>query len=246
MDGLEFTSKLIEHGAWPAIAIYVAVTQKDGIKTLLARMSKFKAPGMEAEFGAKAEVAAEKIDERAAKPVEAPKLEPSALEHVVRDADNLNPKNAERLLNNITQAFPEPLRRTPREFLHPHAQRHREERLRASGFIIEEWANLEETLRLLAATKGYPDARAAPVPSLIRRLVGIGVISPSTAESIKDLRTLRNQVAHTQIEPTREAAENFADSCWKVEKRIVDEEAAWQEAATKLANEMIAELDKPK
>lgn len=241
MDGLEFTSKLIEHGAWPAIAVYVAVTQKDGIKTLLARMSKFKAPGMEAEFDTKAEKAAEKIDERAATPVAAPKLEPSVVEQVVHDAEGLDPANARRVLDTLLQRLPEPLRRPAKDLHSLH-----DERLRASGRIIEEWANLDETIRLLGATKGYRDARAVSTSKLINRLVEIGVISPSTAESIKDLRALRNQVAHTQIEPTKEAAENFADSCWKVEKRIIEEEAAWQEAATKLADEMLAEIVKPK
>ena len=246
MDWIEFGSKAIEHLAWPVVVGYVVVTQKKPIAELIDRIKKFKIGSAEAEIGAKTEAAAEKIEERAAKPVEAPKLDPSALEHVVRDADTFDPSNAKRVLQGIVQGVPEPVHRWPRPTTHQHAQGRREERLRASGVFIEEWANLEETIQLLAATKGYQDARTTPIPSLIRRLIGIGVISPSTADSIKDLRRLRNQVAHTQIEPTREAAENFADSCWKVEKRLVEEEAAWHEAATKLADEMIEELGKPK
>jgi hypothetical protein len=243
MDGLEFTSKLIEHGAWPALVVYVAVTQKAGIATLLARMSKFKAPGLEAEFGAKTEAAAERIEERSTKPVEPPKI---PLESVMPDAvGGFAPANADPVVT-ATAIEQSVLDKMFKDNVHQRSERLRDERLRASGLIIEEWANLEDTIRMLSVRKGFNKANGLPITMLLHELNRLGIISTETADSVRDLQKLRNQVAHTQIEPTREAAENFSASCGKVQKRIAEEEAVWQLEAIKLASEMIAELGKPK
>lgn len=226
MDWIEFGSRAIEHLAWPAVVMYVVVTQKPGVARLLQRMSKFKAPGLEAEFGAKVEAAAAKTDVLVAEPVEPPRQE--ALERVMADR-----------VDGFEPAAPGPIAGEPREAFGVRGALEkiaRDDRLRASGLIIEEWAQLEEMIRSLAASHG--GAKTASMRDLLGNLQKLSVLSPQTASLIGELYTLRNQVAHSRFEPTAETGEQFADSCWKVRQRITSEEAAWQQAISKLFTDL--------
>ncbi len=75
-----------------------------------------------------------------------------------------------------------------------------------------------------------------------RAVAEAGVLSSQTIAIVKALSSLRNQVAHSRFEPTKEAGDQYADSCWKIEKRIGEEEAAWQAEAKKLVDESLTEL----
>ena len=242
MDWLEFTSKTIGELAWPAIAVYVVVTQKRGIDALLTRMSKLKAGGLEAEFSARTESTAAKIEVLEARPVEAPKL----------DAKAIRPQPAQARVEGAPDAVgvaTSPLAHAGgtqllfRSYLAESQQqremRLRDERLRASGLIIEEWTDLEDTLRHLAASHGL--AKSGLMSSILAELQKLGVLSAQTVAIVKELANLRNQVAHARFEPTKEAGDQYADSCRKIEKRIGEEEAAWQEAAAILKGPAHAE-----
>ncbi|MCK9685995.1 hypothetical protein [Scleromatobacter humisilvae] len=235
MDWLEFTSKTIGELAWPAVAVYVLVTQKRGIDALLTRMSKLKAGGLEAEFSAKTESTAAKIEVLEARPVEAPKLDAEAIRPPVAQARGPGDPHAAGTagtppaLAGGTQLL---FRSYLAESQQQREMRLRDERLRASGLIIEEWTDLEDTVRHLAASHGL--AKSGQIAAILAELQKLGVLSAQTVAIVKELANLRNQVAHARFEPTEAAGDQYADSCRKIEKRIGEEEAAWQEAAASL------------
>lgn len=227
MDGLEFTSKLIEHGAWPVLAAYVAITHGAAIERLIDRINRLKVGSAQADFAAKAEEVAEKAGVLEARPVETPKLEAALLQHVVRDAvagfDAANSSQARDAGYPSDHGVQGALDKTARD-----------DQLRASGLIIEEWARLDSSIRQLASSKLGIKTRNLTIAAVLHELNRFGVISDATADSVKDLQKLRNLVAHSQFEPTRESGENFAASCLKVENRIGEEEAAWRKAVASL------------
>lgn len=225
MDGLEFTSKLVEHGAWPVLAAYVAVTQRAAIERLVDRINKLKVGSAQADFAARTEEVAEQAEVLEARPVETPNLEPTMLRHVVPDA-----------AAGVEPADSKAARDGERADVEPGASARieRDDRLRASGLIIEEWAALQGTIRQLASSKLGLKTRNLTIAAVLQELGKFGLISTATADSVKDLQKLRNLVAHSQFEPTRESGENFAASCWKVEKRIGEEAAAWRKAVASL------------
>ena len=68
-----------------------------------------------------------------------------------------------------------------------------------------------------------------PISRSVESLRSKRIISDETADLIDDLLSLRNRVAHTFLEPTKEAAEDYTLSCRKVMTRMVSEEGAWED-----------------
>lgn len=221
MDGYEFASSLVEHLAWPSVVVFVLVTQKPSVSVLLDRLKKLKWGDKEAEFGDEVKDTLKQASSLSARPVETP------TPVVISGGGNLPPLTVHSTMRAIPPATWRP----------PITPKHRDERLRASGLIIEEWANLEESIRILAITHGNDKAETEVVSPLLDRLASQKVLSQETVNLIQELRTLRNRVAHSQFEPTREAGEDYAATCWKVEQRIAEEEMAWQREFRKLSGD---------
>lgn len=104
---------------------------------------------------------------------------------------------------------------------------------RASGAIIEQWSYLNQVVRSVAINRGISGASTESIDRLLQALHKLGVISTSTANSVKDLQKLRNQVAHSEFEPTKAAGSDFVQACQKVINRIWAEDRAWLDALGK-------------
>jgi hypothetical protein len=86
-------------------------------------------------------------------------------------------------------------------------------------------------------TRGLVEAYELPVSRSVECLRSRRIISDETADLIDELQRLRNRVAHTVLEPTKEAAEDYTLSCRKVMTRMVSEEGAWEDVQ-KLAKDL--------
>ncbi len=237
MDWIEFGSNAIEHLVWPSVVAYLLHSQKAAVNELIGRIKKVEGPGgFKAEIADKAKDLKDQAKELAAKPVEQPKLEAITGTGAGLQAPNMahgqGTVSAPVEVPDSTDLMAqfESWNRT----FHVTSPKDRDERLRASGLIIEEWANLEESIRFLAHTHGVKDSREASFGLLLDQLHNQQVLSEDTLVVVMGLRKLRNAVAHSTSEPSKEAAENYANGCWAVEKRIADEELAWQLSMRKL------------
>lgn len=219
MDWIEFGSKAIEHLVWPAVVVYLLRTQKKGIEHLIERIKKVKIGSAEAEISEKAKDVKEQAAELVATPVEPPKQ--AAI------------KAAEVPLHVKFVAGHSSMHANLSVF----APSERDARLRASGLIIEQWARLESTIRYLLSKVQPLDTLKMPFIEVLRHLQELLVLSPEVAALIRDLRKLRNQVAHSQIEPTTSAAEDFAQTCASVNERIAEEHHAWEQAVGEVGND---------
>jgi hypothetical protein len=218
MDGLEFASIVIKALVWPGVAMYLLVTQKDEVSKLIERINKVKVGAAEASFNEATAGVLNKTAKLVASDVEPPKqLEPADVVPLAMQIENhtgLVPVNTWR------KAI---------------SEKERDERLRASGLIMEEWNDVEESLNELARLHGVgTSSNLTNVTQLLGRLLSAKVISEQTSAVIQDLRRLRNEVAHSKFEPSREAAENYEASCIQVLTRISEEEAAWQEEVQRI------------
>lgn len=238
MNWIEFCSNAVEHLVWPGVVLYVLHSQNSAVSELIGRIRKVEGPGgFKAEIAEAAKDLNDQATELAAKPVKPPKLEA-----VTGAAAVLQAPDVTRGLGTTTGDVTGPASRDPKtqfsewnQAFHTTSPKNRDERLRASGLIIEEWANLEDSIRLLAHTHGTKNARNANVTLLLDQLHSQKVLSEDTLTLVMGLRHLRNAVAHSTSEPSKEAADNYANGCWAVERRIADEEMAWQSSMLELA-----------
>jgi hypothetical protein len=244
MDELEFWSNAIEHLAWPSIAAYVVYTQKSAVGELIGRIKSVEGAGFKAELAERASDLKDQATELATKPVEAPKLEGRAVIGAHLQASGAAMATGSATLTRGEQVSAsagysdtpgeDNVVRLSKWKLSSIVAKEPDERMRASGQIIEEWTNLENVIRLLAAEHGVKADSNAKFIEVLKGLMMKYVISDKTYELIRDLRQLRNQVAHSKIEPTRRSGEDYAATCRAVEKRLDNEDSAWHAAASHL------------
>lgn len=215
MDGLEFTSKLVEHLVWPGVVMYLLVKQKAAVAGLLDRLTGLQWGDKKASFAEKTKAVEAEARVIEATPVQAPNLpasESKAPASEAPDLAELHGRAAEGLTARASLASPK-----------------RDWRIRASGSILEDWKQVESMIGLLASAHGADPASLPPTELLLIALQSDGVLSSSTLNLVGELHALRNQVAHDgKFEPSREAAESYSVSCQSAIRRMHQEEAAWR------------------
>jgi len=222
MDWLEFWSKDLGEVAWPAVTIYVLHTQKAAVSTLIARIKKGKFGPAEFEIADEVKQLKDRAEVLIAQPIEPPKLTAAQMAPAPvaeTEAGQQRPKLMQPEAREVK------LKLHAKERLLWDKERATDERLRASGSIIERWAKLEIAIRVLASENKI---KSGPnILPVIEALAKDGIISDETASIIRGLKRLRNSVAHTTIEPTKTTADDFADICLDVEQRMEAEENAY-------------------
>jgi hypothetical protein len=180
---MEFVSSLVSSLAWPAAVVALVLILRKRLSRALGRLldgtflSGFKAGpgGVEGAFGLRE---AEQDADRAGLPasddprVRRVELLPSAAE--AREAagtlGEAQPVTEESLLR-VAAASPE-------------------------SAILAAWAGVERELRNRSRRHGVRMTPGEPITRTVDRLVRVGALSSDARELIKDLRRVRNEVAH--------------------------------------------------
>jgi len=188
MDGLTFTSKLIDALAWPLAVVILGVMFQEQVKNLLKSVKHAKGAGIELEFGERAEAVAEQ-----AEAVPAP--QPTAHEPVEPGSQ----------AEADAAYFASLLLKTSLED-------------RPSAVILESWRNIEGALAIAARAQGLARSKLVnpTATNAGAALLSSGLLTSEQFELIRSLRDLRNKVAHVQFEPDKRAAMNYYEASQKV------------------------------
>lgn len=244
---LDFLGKL----AWPVVVMYVLAKQKSAVGALFARLEELQIGSAKAKFEKKVEAVAEKAEALEATPLEPPQPRSVAGAGLVTQAPNT--LRDEGVLEPSTTGLAGEPALTPSakvgssghakgsgdadlpEGKDPHEPSFvptggwhvrygsSDDKLRASGLIITEWNNLEQFLREIAFKAKVLYADSDTAIKLTDRLCRNNFISLETSLVIKELGHLRNQVAHSKLEPTKESADTFAETCRRTMSRVTVE-----------------------
>lgn len=258
MDGFELASKVVPSAldflgklAWPGVVLYVLTKQKGAVGGLFARLEELQIGSAKAKFGKLVDKLAEKVAALEAAPVHthrrppvagtsvapAPSaaqrelaVEPRATAGATASGAQLAGAGHTNSTGAATLTVGDKLPELPPDL--PNVWRSRfsasDERLRASVLIVKAWDAFAESLRELAhqANVSYVDSDMAKV--LADRFWHRSVISLESLSVVREMSDLYDQIAHSKLEPTKEAADSFAESCRKTLARITMEFSAHQ------------------
>jgi hypothetical protein len=179
MDWLQFTSAVIGSLAWPLAAVGLGFMFREQVRKLLDKMQSLKAPGIEASFSqdvAKIVEEAKQVQTEEAPPAQQGETQfgtPSAIQ-------GPPPKDESDQLYELIKERP-------------------------AALIVDAWRDIERAMLDVIGAKGVyvPPVETKNPANWPKHLERTGMISPETGALIRELRALRNRVAHARDwEPT--------------------------------------------
>jgi hypothetical protein len=189
MDGLEFTSNVIGHLAWPVAILFLGFMFREQVRALLAKMKTLKAPGgIEADFSMDVAKVAEEAKQVHVEVVAPP---PAGTQFGTPSVKQGPPPQDEK--DRLYELIRE----------------------RPAALIVDAWRDLEKAMLDLIGVKGLyvPPSRLQNPALWPTWLVKDNLISDEIAGLIVELRHLRNRVAHAHDwEPTVTDAINYHTS----------------------------------
>jgi len=188
--GLGFIEKIVASLAWPLVVLIIAVMFKEKFTRLLDEISEWKGWGVEAKFARGAREALKQAEEVAN--VEAPATQPPAQPPVQQVPIPMSEPDGEAK---------DPIVRPNRLMTYSHP----------GAAILLAWANVEEALRLIVSERGlYMPAHATGTfTELLTAIMKAELLSEEQFKLLMKIKTLRNGVAHSETQPTPEAAEDY-------------------------------------
>lgn len=175
--------------SWPVIVLVLGLVYRTSVQEALQRLTKFKGFGQEAEFGTKLAEAEEVAKENPPPEIAAPEA-PGPTVSVAAS------RLSEPWFDYATQAEEEP-----------------------SYVILLSWEDLNERVvglvrsayeRLGKHGRQY-SARSYPTPNELAPLIQEGIIRSSDFEIYRELRDLRNRVAHGRHRPSPGEAVTYVE-----------------------------------
>jgi len=227
VDWLQFTASVTGSLAWPLAAVILGFMFKEQVNALLAKMKSLKAPGgIEASFSEKVLAV---VDE--AKKVEAATV--PVLDH----------KPKQKAANQT------PLPEIPQ--IREWRRRHREAVARSmderpAALVLTSWNELEQRIKDLVVVTDAGCGVGSPEDAIMRLAdERWKIIDKPTGEVLLNLLTLRNQIAHVNFEPDRDAALNYVRSAQKMQNHLEALLDEWAEHHTEQFAKNIAPAGAP-
>jgi len=240
MGWKEFVASVIGDLAWPAVVLIVLWALYRPIKKLIGRIKNAKGMGAEIEFGMEeVEASTDAALDEAAVPVPAhPTATDSATPAPEPSTDDPGPRHDSS--SWIDAGVPAPPwsptssgEDTAIDDYSPEEQRNAQ-RVRSaaaaslmqtlrinrdpSGAILEAWEKLLSTLiDLNVATRGPGRPTRNPI-KILEQLKRAGVATHSFLEATEGLLSIRNEVAHGEIEPTVGFSRTYVDRAAQIQK----------------------------
>jgi hypothetical protein len=217
MDGLTFTSKMVEELvkllqalAWPSVAVWAIYAFRTEIVSLVPYIRKVKAGGIEAEFAERTKVLREEVKEieQVEPPVVLPTDQPALPPHADQNEIAGQPLPYDEVYHSFGfQVVSD----------------------RPAVGILSAWSDVETGL--LLATRDRLQQPSSGFPSngpWLDQALASGVIRSDLATIIRQLRSLRNEVAHaTGFEPSREAVKDYRVTAAYVLKALKKQSKTW-------------------
>ncbi|MFI8619265.1 hypothetical protein ACIGHN_27610 [Acidovorax sp. NPDC077693] len=200
MDLLTFISRVVDSLAWPVAAIVLGLIFRKKLLDLIPNLRKFKAGPLEAEFELAAKHAREgsaDLHARDAVP-DAPRVivNPSEEREYAADPGEIDATSgASRSTNNpgIEDAAAKLLIA----------------RTEPTATIIEGWTTLDSELHKLGRQTGLVVDPLEGHAKVFQTITASDVLPAGTRQLIRELRHLRNQVAHAEVIPTPDSAQDY-------------------------------------
>ena len=194
MDWLQFIASVIGSLAWPAAAVILGFMFREQVRKLLDKMKSLKAPGgIEAAF------------EQEAKELNVQATVQTATPEEVAQKQVVQKENLERLLTTKDLK--------PSEWISPEEDwLEVNPRLdRPSSVILRCWFALEELMGGIIREANVPRVGAPEggYGYYAHSLHAANIIDKQTADTLKRMRSLRDQLIHSELEPSREAAVDY-------------------------------------
>lgn len=117
--------------------------------------------------------------------------------------------NAEEVQTESTAEEPARLAQTVRSSDHEVIAKLREARGDPAGAILEGWAKVDGELFRLGLQMGTVVDPLENTGKVYSAVISSGILPVQTTSLVKELRDLRNQVAHVKVSPTSEAAQDY-------------------------------------
>ena len=179
MDVLTFLTEMTEALAWPLVALILGLVFRKKLLDLIPAIRKLKAGPLEAEF----ELAAKQALSNAAEVMSHAKL-PGAVPSVAavdsgKDGDS-------RIVARLLNARNDP-----------------------AGMIMEGWANVDGELYRLGHQMSLLVDHLTSTTKVYESVMASDVLPAETRRLVRELRDLRNKVAHVQVVPTPDSAQDY-------------------------------------
>ncbi len=222
MDWQTFASKIVEELVklvqalvWPGVTVWVVYKFRAEIVGLVPYIRKLKAGGLEAEFAERAKGLREEAKEIEHENPSLPSEQPAVSE---TGANAAGPVNLEEIAN----------RPLPYDEVYPSFGFQVVSDRPAVG-ILSAWSDIETGL--LFAAKERLQQPSGGFPSngpWVEQALSSGVIRSDLATIIRQLRSLRNEVAHSKgFEPSREAVKDYRVTAAYVLKALKKQSRTW-------------------
>jgi hypothetical protein len=198
MDWLQFIASVIGSLAWPAAAVILGFMFREQVRKLLDKMKSLKAPGgIEAAFEQEARELIVQATTRSA-------TRPATPEEVAQKHE-AQKENLERLLT-MKDLKPSEWISPDEDWLEVNPRLDR-----PSSAILRCWFALEELMGGIIREANVPRVGAPEggYGYYAHSLYAADIIDKQTADTLKRMRSLRDQLIHSELEPSREAAVDY-------------------------------------
>lgn len=190
MGWLEASVSLATGLAWPSVVVVAVLILRKEIGQLIARMTRFKGPGVEADFPRQAAATNELSEE--AVPEASTKM---ALPATNASTDGLRPTESLTLEDFRQEAEVHPV-----------------------GAVVRAWQVVENTATQVFRAEGLTlhGGRHMSVVNIVRELRAEGLVSDDVVALAGRLTRLRIQVVYLGTIPNAESARDFVEAAWRL------------------------------
>lgn len=180
MDLLTFLTKMTEALAWPAVTLILGLVFRRKLLDLIPLIKKFKAGPLEAEFERDAKQVLSSATEVAAHTTSPAATTPTSSKESVREHDS-------RVVAKLLEARNDP-----------------------SGVILQGWGSVDGELFRLGVQMGLiVEDPLTSTTKVYEAVMASDVLPAETRRLVRELRELRNRVAHVKVVPTPDSAQDY-------------------------------------
>ncbi len=213
MSWLEAATSIVASVAWPGVVVTAIVLMRKPLRRLVGRLESYEGAGQKFSFGKAVEELEEKVGDELGRATEASRVtgggqggRKAGVVGGIERRDHPVPDFAWANLAQLAQVS-------------------------GSAAVIEAWRGVELALTSLfdqarAVRGGAEEARRQQesVPRMLTYLSRVGVLSPENVSSIRQLSTLRNQAAHTDVEISENEALGYSDLALSIARALTETE----------------------
>jgi hypothetical protein len=180
MDQLSFLTKMTEALAWPVVALVLGLVFRRKLLDLIPLIKKLKAGPLEAEFGRDAKQILSSATEAAAHASPPTSTTPASTNDSASGGDS-------RVVAKLLEARNDP-----------------------SGAILQGWGSVDDELFRLGVQMGLiVEDPLTSTNGVYEATMASNVLPDETRRLVRELRILRNKVAHVKVVPTPESAQDY-------------------------------------